>query len=342
MRRVFCSLATLAVMPFLSTASAQTESMDACLLHAIQSAADSVSVGELRELCRAGELTERGVESAIEVADATDGITGGVSKRLALERYSRDNPFVLTPHKPNYLLPAVYIDNPNENPTNSSQRDLDNMEVQFQLSLQVMIWDNILGSRSHLSAAYTNRSFWQAYNRDSSAAFRETNHEPELILTFENDWRILGFTNVANQIILNHQSNGQDVPESRSWNRLMANFIFERDNFVFAFKPWYRLPESKKDHPYDTDGDDNPDIERYLGHFEWLGAWQYRDNNFSLMLRNNLRSDNKGAAELSWSFPMGGRIKGYVKYFNGYGESLIDYDAHTESLGIGFLLTEWF
>lgn len=345
MRRIICLLAAVVIN---SVSWAQPLSLDTCLLVAVQSAAEDVTVGELRESCRARIAAEEAstqeeplTEVRVEVA-GTGAAEGGISKRLTLQRYTRDNPFVLTPHRPNYLLPMVYVDDPNEDQLDSNRRELKNVEVEFQLSLEVMLWENILDRNFHLSAAYTNRSFWQAYNRNLSAAFRETNHEPELILTFENDWEILGFTNVANQIILNHQSNGQDLPSSRSWNRIMANFLFERDNFVFSFKPWYRLRESKKRHALDPDGDDNPDIEHYLGHFEWLGGWQYRNNNFSLMLRNNLRSDNHGAAELSWSFPIGGRIRGYVKYFNGYGNSMIDYDAHIESLGVGFLLTEWF
>lgn len=344
-RRIIYLLAAVVINP---VSWAQPLSLDTCLLVAVQSAAEDVTVGELREACRAHIAAEAAstqeeplTERRVEVA-GTGAAEGGISKRLTLQRYTRDNPFVLTPNRPNYLLPMVYVNDPNEDPLDSNRRELKHVEVEFQLSLEVMLWESILGRNLHLSAAYTNRSFWQAYNSNLSSAFRETNHEPELILTFENDWEILGFTNVANQIILNHQSNGQDLPSSRSWNRIMANFLFERDNFVFSFKPWYRLRESKKRHAQDTGGDDNPDIERYLGHFEWLGGWQYRNNNFSLMLRNNLRSDNRGAAELSWSFPIGGRIRGYVKYFNGYGNSLIDYDAHIESLGVGFLLTEWF
>jgi phospholipase A1 len=60
------------------------------------------------------------------------------------------------------------------------------------------------------------------------------------------------------------------------------------------------------------------------------------------MLRNNLRDDNRGAVELSYSFPIRHtRLKGYLKYFNGYGESLIDYNHRIQSFGVGFLLSDW-
>lgn len=336
-------------------AAVHAETMDECLLLAVQSAAESATVGELRAHCeqRLAELqaeaaaTEAALqnESAVPAREAIAATTEPVSvleKRRALERYTRDNPFVLTPHRPNYVLPITYLKDPNEAVYNDPDTELQHLEFQFQLSLKVLLWENLFGNNGHLSVAYTNRSFWQSYNSELSSPFRETNHEPEVILTFENDWEILGFRNAANQIIFNHQSNGRSGDLSRSWNRLMLNAVFERENFMFSVMPWYRIPEDDKDYPGDPDGDDNPDIERYMGFFEWIGSWQRQQNTYTLMLRNNLRSDNRGAVELSWSYPINRRIKTYVKYFNGYGESLIDYDQSSESVGIGFLISDWF
>ncbi len=321
------------------------ETFDECLLHAAQSATDSTTIGELRVLCseRQQHIAEKQPAAVIEHAAATAAQAEGViEKRRALERYSHDNPFVLTPHRPNYLLPAVYTTNPNTASLEEDE-DLQHTEVQFQLSLKVLVAENLIGNNGHLSFAYTNHSFWQAYNRDVSAAFRESIHEPELFITFENDWKIFGARNSANQFILNHQSNGRGDGFSRSWNRLMFNSIWERDNFVLSFMPWYRIPEDEKDSPDDPVGDDNPDIEKYLGNFELRGIYQAaHSQTLSLMLRNNLRSDNKGAVEIGYSFPIGStKLKGYLKYFNGYGESLIDYNHHIQSIGIGLSLSDW-
>lgn len=342
-RHVGRAIALLLALCHLPAAGAGT--LDECLLHAVQSASASTTVGELRTLCeqllaKPPEAPVVATEQAVATAAKADG---AVEKRLALERYSHDNPFVLTPHRPNYLLPAVYTAHPNSSAFSNENADLQNTELQFQLSLKVLVWENMLGDNGHLSFAYTNHSFWQAYNREISAAFRETNHEPELIFSLENDLELLGMHNSANQLILNHQSNGRGGELSRSWNRVMLNSIWEKDNFAFSLKPWYRIPEDRKKSPTDTDGDDNPDIEKYLGHFEWLGVYQSRSGQLlSLMLRNNLREDNRGAMELTYSFPLGHtRLKGYLKYFNGYGESLIDYDHRIQSIGLGFLISDW-
>lgn len=304
---------------------------EACIAEALRSAPETATIGEIRLTCAA--------ETATPIASPVPTASGAVSQRLALERYSRNNPFVLAAHRPNYVMPLTYV---KLSRRENSVLDRDSIEIQFQLSQKVLLAENLLGRQGHLSIAYTNRSFWQAYSDEVSSPFRETNHEPELILSFEHRWSIFGFRNVANQFSLNHQSNGRSGEDSRSWNRIILNSIFERENFIFVLRPWYRLREDPKDSPDDMKGDDNPDIESYLGHFEWYGAWMRQQNLYSVTLRNNLRTgSNRGSIELSWSFPIYRNIKGTVRYFNGYGESLINYNRSSESLGVGFLISDW-
>lgn len=96
-----------------------------------------------------------------------------------------------------------------------------------------------------------------------------------------------------------------------------------------------------------SEGDDNPDISDYLGYGEISGAFKVNCNTLSFMLRNNLDfHDNKGALKLGWAFKIPGiesdNLKGYVQYFTGYGESLIDYNAAVNRIGIGIMLADWF
>ena len=259
-----------------------------------------------------------------------------LEERIALENKSADNPFVITPHKPTYILPVAYNSSPNQAPyENAVDGDIDNIEIKFQISFKIPLVKNLFGNNGHLGVAYTQQSFWQAYNSAISAPFRETNHEPEVMLTFTNDRNILGFRHRLTVLGFVHQSNGRSGLLSRSWNRFYADFIFERGSLVFSIKPWYRIPENESE-------DDNPDIYKYLGYGEYSAAYRKGKHTYSILLRNNFRSDNKGAVQIDWSFPMyQKKLRGYLQYFNGYGESLIDYNDFTNRLGIGVILNAW-
>ena len=81
-----------------------------------------------------------------------------------------------------------------------------------------------------------------------------------------------------------------------------------------------------------------------MRHGEVRGAWQRDGHVFSMMLRNWLESGfDYGAAELSWSFPVFDYpfLKGYLQYFYGYGESLIDYNHKVNRIGLGISVTDW-
>jgi phospholipase A1 len=258
-----------------------------------------------------------------------------LDERIRIEQQTRFQQFVLTPHKPNYILPITYNSMPNQAPFDPvTDGVLDKTEVKFQISIKFPIVDGLFGDTSTLYAAYTNQSYWQAYNNENSHPFREANHEPELFLGIQNNWKIWGFTNRLIFFGISHQSNGQSGDKSRSWNRLYADFIFERGNFYLSFKPWIRIepPDIK---------DDNPDIQHYMGHGELRMAYASDQHTVALRFRNNLKADNKGAVELNWSFPMSRRAKWFVQYFDGYGESLIDYNARVKRFGIGIALTDW-
>lgn len=279
--------------------------------------------------------------AADELADVEAEATGGppislLDRRIALESNSRDNPFAITPHKPTYVLPVAYNSSPNNEPFESSRDEpFDKIEIKFQFSMKFSVWRNVFGDNGHFSLGYTQRSFWQAYDFDGSEPFRETNHEPEAMLTFLTDYRLLGFRGRVVTLGFVHQSNGQAGELSRSWDRLYVQGVFERGNLVVSATPWWRIPVKDED-------DDNADIEAFLGYGELRGVYQLKAHTFGVLLRNNLRSENRGAVKFDWSFPLpNNRIRGYVEYFNGYGESLIDYNSSNNRLGVGFMLTDW-
>lgn len=319
------------IILLLLSVNATAQTHKACLLTALATAADSTTLGELRALC---------AEDVMVVEEAASPTTiSAIQQRIRFEQQDAGwNPFVLVPHKPNYLVIGHQFSAPNtapfdtEDPSNTI--DFQPWETKFQLSLKVPLARGLFGKGS-LYAAYTNRSFWQQFNKDSSSPFRETNHEPEAWLSFvkpERKW--LGVHIPVIRTGFSHQSNGQAGALSRSWNRVYAEFLMEKNDFYFSFKPWWRVTEA-------ADDDDNADIGKYMGTFELRSLYKHKAHTFDVMVRNNLRGDNKGAIEFGWSFPISGRVRGYAQWFNGYGESLIDYDAYTNSVNFGIQLSDW-
>ncbi len=308
--------------------------LETCMQELLLQSGDSTTVGEIRSRC-AQQIQEKATAQQVSKKPAV------VTDRLQADRGNVLQPFTLMAHRPNYFLAGAY-NAKGYDPSlfrqqyNDPSIRLDKTEAHFQISLKVPLGVGIFNTFD-IYAAYTNRSFWQVYNHDISSPFRETNHEPEAWAQFTPSWEIFGFRNLANSIGVTHQSNGQGGVLSRSWDRVFANFVFARGNFAIGFKPWIRLSEN-------PDEDDNPDITDYMGHYELRAGYRWNDQVFSLMSRNNLESGfDKGAIEAGWSFPLWKYpyLKGYIQYFYGYGESLIDYDQRVNRIGIGISLTDW-
>jgi len=331
--QVFTGMVVFGLLSSILTGPAMAEEQLECMTQLLQQASDTTTVGELRSRCAEQFQNETPVDEASEPAVVTD--------RLKEDKQNILQPFTLMAHKPNYFLAGAY-NSKGYNPDLFRQEyrdpsiEFDKAEAQFQISLKVPLWVGLF-DRFDVYAAYTNRSFWQVYNSDISSPFRETNHEPEIWAQFTPSWEVLGFTNLANSFGIVHQSNGQGGVLSRSWNRIYANFVFARGNFALGFKPWIRISE-------DAENDDNPDISDYMGHFELRAGYRWNEQVFSVMSRNNLESGfDRGAVEFGWSFPLWKYpyLKGYIQYFYGYGESLIDYDQRVNRIGIGISLNDW-
>lgn len=288
------------------------------------------------------EETSHGPEEDPETPEGeADGEAGKregsyLSHLWELDRESRNRTFGITPYRSNYLLPFTYNARPNEGPLRDTDPgyEVKNAEVKFQISFKIKLWEDVLGKHVDLWAGYTQLSFWQFYNFADSSPFRETDFEPELLLQFRTDFDLMGFRTRYINVGLNHQSNGRARPQSRSWNRVVGNVGLERGNLVLILGAWYRIPEKEKD-------DDNPDIEDYLGYGQVNVLYFRGEHRVGLYLRNNLRvRDNRGALQLDWSFPLIRWVSGYVQYVNGYGESLLDYNASANRIGVGFILKE--
>ena len=267
-----------------------------------------------------------------------------LDRRWELSEESKLGVWNIRAYQPVYLLPVFwtsdkneYPESPNPNNTVTDKQNLTSSEAKFQISLKTKAWENIFGNNGDLWLGYTQSSRWQVYNSEESRPFRETNYEPEASLMFRTNYELLGLNARLLGVTLNHQSNGRSDPLSRSWNRVIFNLGFEKDNFALMLRPWYRIEEDVKD-------DNNPDIKDYIGRGDLTAFYRHKENDFSLMLRHSLKGGDKshGAVQFDWALPIKGKLRGHLQLFDGYGESLIDYNHRATYVGLGVSLMNWY
>lgn len=237
-------------------------------------------------------------------------------------------------YNPNYILPYYYTGSPDNaayQGNTPNDESLTHAEFKFQLSVKVPIWKHILHYPTSLYAAYTQLSYWQLYNK--SQFMRENDYQPEFFFEtpvkwhLSKDWHI-NFMNIG----INHQSNGFGNDLQRGWNRVYLEAIASSDHWMFSVKPWVII----------TRNNNNSDIGQYLGYGRFLLAYKCRQHVIALQAHNIVEQAAKHATgELTWSFPLTHYIKGYVQGFSGYGQSLIEYNHRTNSIGVGFALSDW-
>jgi phospholipase A1 len=337
-RAAYLFIASLLVVVCSTVCLGQTaeisQSLETCIKEKVLAAPDTMTVGEIRIACEKQENT-------FDLAAAEEEQNDAAEQREEIEKENVLRPFTLMAHRQNYILLAAhnfqgYDTEEFSEAFGGEDFSFKNTEAQFQLSFKAPLAVDLFDKKIDIFAAYTARSFWQVYQTDISSPFRETNHQPEVWLEFHPEFEFFGFSTLPAALGAAHQSNGRSGNLSRSWNNVFADVGIQRGNFLVSIRPWVRIPES-------DENDDNPDLTDYLGHGELRFAYKYNDNVFSLMSRNNLESGfSKGAVEVGWSFPIPyyPYMKGYIQYFSGYGESMIDYDRYVNRIGIGLLFTD--
>ena len=199
-------------------------------------------------------------------------------------------------------------------------------ELHFEFSFERPIAYDALGLGEKISFAYAQNSWWQI--TQDSAPFRESNYRPELYVSapvpFADELKIGAM----------HESNGKGGEESRSWNRLYAQSTWNADGFSITPRAWYAFWLDRT----------NEDIADYMGYGDLRASYTFGKQRLSALWRNNLHFDgsNRGAIELNYSFPIfNSGFYGYLRYFNGYGESLADYKRSVNKIGIGLSFVEF-
>lgn len=325
-------------------AVADQDAAEKCWLEMMRVLPPGTTLAELRAQCAAvtgqpiAQTAPEPVPAPVaETAATSEERNVHVNERLAGEWQAYDNPFALALYRPNYFIYGYQFSEPNTAPFQSTltagNAKFQNIEAKFQISLKFPLALNLIGDNGDLIVGYTNRSFWQMFNHSLSSPFRETDHEPEAWFRWRTDYDLWGGKVRVFNAGFDHQSNGQSGTLSRSWNRLYLESLYERGRLALNLRLWHRLNEA-------PGSDDNPDITNYMGHFELTGIYHTGQSEFSVMLRH-VPGTGHGAVQADWSYPLYKNLRAYLQWFDGYGESLIDYNHRTRSIGLGVQLGEW-
>jgi phospholipase A1 len=226
-------------------------------------------------------------------------------------------------------------------------------ENKIQLSVRTKVAKGLLKNgpeddddHDSLWFGYTQQSYWQLFNGSISRPFRTTDHEPEVLYIYPHQIPLAGGWNYRlSGLGLVHQSNGQSLPLSRSWNRVYLMGAAEKtlgqdSGLILQGRLWDRLKES-------SGNDDNPGIEDYIGRAEVTGSWQInKANTVGVTMRHSLRKEARGSVRLDWmmapaSSPNYTGLRYHVQLFSGYGDSLVDYNRKRNVLSVGLSLVDW-
>lgn len=318
-----------------SMAAGAASDLDACILEAVATAGDSTTIREIRLACQnAADGAERTVKEEVVKPAPVYEQQDIFASRYSAEADVEERPFTITPKRPNYILWTL-MDEPNQAPFEGRTDENDpiqDKEMEYQVSIKAPVWRNMFGTNLDTMVAYTSRSYWQLFNDEFSSPFRETNYEPEIYVRDFTEYEFLGARISGWSLGFNHQSNGQTEAYSRSWNRILGQTgISLTDDLALLARAWYRIPE-------DDDDDDNPGMHRYFGYGDVRAVWAPNRNTFTAMLRPGTQETS---FELTWSYPISRVFRVYAKYYNGYGESLLDYDYDMERIGIGIAMNDY-
>ncbi len=214
------------------------------------------------------------------------------------------------------------------------------LNARFQFSFKFRLLTppgNMTDVLHDLYFGYTQTSLWDLH--DESKPFHDTSYKPTLFYYHELfDWKPAWIDRLGLQMGLQHESNGQAAKTSRSLNTF---YVMPIVSWV-KWRGWEFSVAPRAITYLNTD--ENPDLPGYRGYVEWMLSAQHGDDfKFTAHLRKGT-AQGYGSVELNASWPfqnlvngLGGRVQ--LQYFNGWGESLLDYNKRRDDqIRIGLML----
>ena len=205
----------------------------------------------------------------------------------------------------------------------------ENTNVKFQVSVAQRLTRSVLPFGTYLYLFYTQKVFWNVLQE--SLPMTDLNFNPGLGLTkplFVKDRYIGKLT-----LLLEHESNGRDGDESRSWNKvsLACNIFIDKQIMVHG-KAWIPI----------VDSSNNSDILHYCGLYQVGMQVMSRNQRFTgsltLVRRTGAFFNYNSILELAYRFNRRDNQYFFLQYYNGYGEGLLDYNKFHSQLRVGIVI----
>lgn len=207
--------------------------------------------------------------------------------------------------------------------------DSHNSDVKFQISFQQRLTKSNLPWNTYLYLFYTQKAMWNVFER--SLPFHDLNFNPGIgisrFIILKN--RLVGKVTM----MVEHESNGRDGTASRSWNKISwAGEAYVSPNLMAHAKFWIPI----------IDGQYNKDILKYMGVSQ--AGFQAISNDDKWVLDMTLVKRQGWNLNFNTIVQLGYRINHnsnqfiMLQYFNGYGESMLDYNQYHSRIRIGLLI----
>ncbi len=221
----------------------------------------------------------------------------------------------------NYFISGI----PTNKPTTK-----DNADIKYQISFKQLVTRTTLPLNSYLFLSYSQKAFWNVYSK--SSPFEEINFNPAIGLgkpLFNKEGYIFGLA----ELKFEHESNGRDGLESRSWNRIIGAFHTPLGRrTTLSLKAW--IPFAYKD--------PHPDLLDYVGLGEVKVEQTFFSNRFigEVTIRKGLEGwkGSVGSKFYYKLFNNSGNQYLMLEWFAGYAESLIDYNKYTSMIRLGYVI----
>jgi phospholipase A1 len=254
--------------------------------------------------------------------DGTAQIVSQSGEKLDVDSLRRDfdNQPYFGLYKDNYFIfgPSV-----GPKPTN------ENTNIKFQISIAQRLTKSVLPGNSYLYLFYTQKCFWNVL--ENSMPMTDLNFNPGIGLAkplFVKN-RFIGKL----FFIIEHESNGRDGDESRSWNKISlgANVMVDPHLMVHG-KAWIPI----------VDGGNNKDILSYSGIYQ-MGMQFFTNNKrfngaVTLVKRRGWNLNYNTIVELSYRLWKRDNQFLFLQYYNGYGEGLLEYNVFHSQLRVGIVI----